>query len=77
MSRLEPADTIEAKVGVKRHPTDHVALAVTAEGRVYILHSQALSLIHISKPTRLRRNTYAVFCLKKKIQNFSLEKVLN
>ena len=25
-----------------------------------------LSLIHISEPTRLRRNSYAVFCLKKK-----------
>ena len=27
-----------------------------------------LSLIHISEPTRLRRNSYAVFCLKKKTQ---------
>ena len=26
----------------------------------------SLSLIHISEPTRLRRNSYAVFCLKKK-----------
>src|SRR5665809_50309 len=26
----------------------------------------ALSLIHISEPTRLRRSSYAVFCLKKK-----------
>jgi len=26
----------------------------------------ALSLIHISEPTRLRRISYAVFCLKKK-----------
>ena len=25
-----------------------------------------LSLIHISEPTRLRRISYAVFCLKKK-----------
>src|SRR5660398_77500 len=28
--------------------------------------SQHLSLIHISEPTRLRRISYAVFCLKKK-----------
>src|SRR5660398_262502 len=28
--------------------------------------SQPLSLIHISEPTRLRRISYAVFCLKKK-----------
>src|SRR5660397_274718 len=27
-----------------------------------------LSLIHISEPTRLRRISYAVFCLKKKTQ---------
>ena len=29
-----------------------------------------LSLIHISEPTRLRRISYAVFCLKKKISQF-------
>ena len=29
-----------------------------------------LSLIHISEPTRLRRISYAVFCLKKKITNY-------
>ena len=29
-------------------------------------HGQWLSLIHISEPTRLRRISYAVFCLKKK-----------
>ena len=28
---------------------------------------EVLSLIHISEPTRLRRRSYAVFCLKKKI----------
>src|SRR5660398_247821 len=28
--------------------------------------AQRLSLIHISEPTRLRRISYAVFCLKKK-----------
>ena len=27
---------------------------------------EGLSLIHISEPTRLRRISYAVFCLKKK-----------
>src|SRR5665809_125715 len=30
------------------------------------LSSVVLSLIHISEPTRLRRISYAVFCLKKK-----------
>src|SRR5660398_184287 len=29
-------------------------------------HCVCLSLIHISEPTRLRRISYAVFCLKKK-----------
>src|SRR5660397_268268 len=29
----------------------------------------ALSLIHISEPTRLRRISYAVFCLQKKQKN--------
>src|SRR5660398_241874 len=29
-------------------------------------HELLLSLIHISEPTRLRRISYAVFCLKKK-----------
>ena len=28
--------------------------------------AQPLSLIHISEPTRLGKNSYAVFCLKKK-----------
>jgi len=32
-------------------------------------HVEELSLIHISEPTRLRRISYAVFCLKKKTKN--------
>src|SRR5660398_177800 len=43
-----------------------VAIATTAEtdeeGRALL---KELSLIHISEPTRLRRISYAVFCLKK------------
>ncbi|GAA3730239.1 hypothetical protein GCM10022239_03540 [Leifsonia bigeumensis] len=39
MSRLESAATIEAKVGVERHPVFHWARAVSAEQRVYVLHS--------------------------------------
>ena len=34
------------------------------EGRIDVVVN--LSLIHISEPTRLRRISYAVFCLKKK-----------
>lgn len=38
MTRLEPADTIEKTVGATRHATDHIARAISAEQRVYILH---------------------------------------
>lgn len=40
MTRLESADKIEAKVGAKRHPTEHRGRAVSVTQRVYILHSQ-------------------------------------
>ena len=33
---------------------------------VLVIKNEGLSLIHISEPTRLRRISYAVFCLKKK-----------
>lgn len=39
MSRLEAADKIEGLVGAKRHDSLHLARAVSAEQRVYILHS--------------------------------------
>lgn len=39
MTRLEPADSVTAKVGADRHPTDHLARVISAEQRVYILHS--------------------------------------
>ncbi|MBW6131928.1 hypothetical protein KZ847_15895, partial [Pseudomonas aeruginosa] len=38
------------------HPAWHAQLEL----------AYALSLIHISEPTRLRCSSYAVFCLKKK-----------
>src|SRR5660397_209231 len=53
----------------------HLPLSVEAqaEARILMLSSNnilspahGLSLIHISEPTRLRRISYAVFCLKKK-----------
>lgn len=40
MSRVESAESIEQTVGARRHPTLHLARAVAAEERVYILHSQ-------------------------------------
>src|SRR5660397_106301 len=39
----------------------------TVSGSLHVGH--VLSLIHISEPTRLRRISYAVFCLKKKKKN--------
>lgn len=46
MSRIEPADKIEGIVGATRHETIHVARAVSAEERVYILHSRACTLAY-------------------------------
>lgn len=40
MSRIESAEKIEATVGAERHDTDHLARAVAAEQRVYVLHSK-------------------------------------
>lgn len=40
MSDLVPADRIEAIVGTDRHDVQHLARAVSAEQRVYILHSE-------------------------------------
>ena len=40
MTRIESAETIEAKVGAQRHAVDHIGRAVSAEQRVYILHSE-------------------------------------
>jgi hypothetical protein len=37
---LVPAQDIERIVGVQRHSTEHWGRAVSAEQRVYILHSQ-------------------------------------
>ena len=46
MSRIESADKIEGIVGAPRHETVHVARAVSAEERVYILHSRACALAY-------------------------------
>lgn len=40
MSRLESTDELEAIVGANRHATDHLGRAVSAEQRVYVLHSE-------------------------------------
>lgn len=40
MTERVPPEDIEKLVGAKRHPTEHIARAVSAEQIVYILHSQ-------------------------------------
>lgn len=40
MTTPVPGDQIEALVGARRHPTFHIAKAVSAERMVYLLHSQ-------------------------------------
>ena len=40
MTRQESGASIEQKLGMKRDPVEHLAIAVSAEQRVYILHSQ-------------------------------------
>src|SRR5665647_3624512 len=70
-----PAAGITALVTVPREGTDAVGCSVevmvlTLVGRSLaqydLVTSQALSLIHISEPTRRTPISYAVFCLKKK-----------
>lgn len=39
MTDVVPAEDIERIVGVPRHPLLHIARAVSAEQRVYVLHS--------------------------------------
>ncbi|HEY7822664.1 MAG TPA: hypothetical protein VIG24_07530 [Acidimicrobiia bacterium] len=39
MTDIVPVNQIERIVGTKRHPTRHIARAVSSEQRVYILHS--------------------------------------
>jgi hypothetical protein len=40
MTRQESGASIEQKLGMKRDLVEHLAIAVSAEQRVYILHSQ-------------------------------------
>jgi hypothetical protein len=40
MSRLEDSTQIESIVGASRHETLHIGRAVSAEQRVYIMHSK-------------------------------------
>ena len=40
MTEIVPPEAIEQIVGVRRHPTQHIGRAISAEQRMYILHSQ-------------------------------------
>src|SRR5450756_1584381 len=70
-----PASDLDAKAGAKLVDLkDKVRLNGFRPGKVPVSHLKkvygrsvmALSLIHISEPTRLGMISYAVFCLKKK-----------
>ena len=52
--------------GAKMGKTESGAIYLSPERTSPYEFYQYLSLIHISEPTRLRRISYAVFCLKKK-----------
>jgi hypothetical protein len=41
MSTLVPAEDIERIVGARRHPTEHLGRAISAQRRTYILHPQS------------------------------------
>ena len=63
----EAARTLTAPIDPGPNGTSTVP---TVEGNaVNMMVEYRLSLIHISEPTRLRRISYAVFCLKKKKRN--------
>ena len=69
-------DTINKKFSLSKQKPKFKGLLTTgniANKKVYAIKPLTfmnLSLIHISEPTRLRRISYAVFCLKKKKHNF-------
>lgn len=53
---IVPTVDIEAKVGAKRHPTNHLGRAVSAEQRVYILHSKEC----VARGIDLRKCEYSI-----------------
>ena len=69
---LRPAESVvnsEISVGEERtstkKPTQESSSGSFTPSMPLISFGMHLSLIHISEPTRLRRISYAVFCLKK------------
>ena len=52
--------------GLKRVSKPGLRIYTNCEDMPKVMKGLGLSLIHISEPTRLRRISYAVFCLKKK-----------
>ena len=68
MSSGDSADTVARFVGARLIAGDSIPeiVAKLDEQLSVIRREYALSLIHISEPTRLLSISYAVFCLKKK-----------
>ena len=46
MADLVPPENIERIVGAARHPTRHIARAVSAEERVYLLHAEECAEVY-------------------------------
>ena len=59
MTKLEDPSKIEAIVGAKRHQTEHIGRAVSAEQQVYILHSVECVEEIIARGSDLRACRYS------------------
>src|SRR5450759_5406020 len=62
---IDKALEMGVKAGMKDTPHQPFEALITDDAKAWVVHL-ALSLIHISEPTRLGMISYAVFCLKKK-----------
>jgi hypothetical protein len=60
MTRLVPATDIEQLVGAKRHATEHIGRAVSAEKTVYVLHSEDCRDRHDAGERDLRDCPFAI-----------------
>ena len=72
MTALPCLSADEVEMPVAKFFLTHEALAPVEVH--FGIHAMALSLIHISEPTRQAEISYAVFCLKKKKKQITKKK---